>query len=53
MGNFQKIIRQSYKIIKALAGNDESKSHMIKAGYANVIQESLNASLVCVFTLYQ
>ncbi|XP_066144711.1 armadillo repeat-containing protein 6 homolog [Euwallacea fornicatus] len=36
-----KIIRQSFKLIKALAGNDDCKVHMVKQGYAGGINDSI------------
>jgi hypothetical protein len=45
MTNFtknEKIIRQCFKIIKALAGNDSCKVHIIQKGLAPTISESLN-----------
>lgn len=56
-----KIARESFKLLKALAGNDAVKSDIIKAGAAPIIESSLNrhkgdetiakSALVCISTL--
>ena len=56
-----KVIRESLKLIKALAGNDAVKSEIIKRGAAPIIESSLNrhkadetiakSGLVCISTL--
>ncbi|CAG9766295.1 unnamed protein product [Ceutorhynchus assimilis] len=43
--NSGRIIRQSFKLIKALAGNDECKAHMPKKGYVSILRDSINASM--------
>ncbi|XP_063919087.1 armadillo repeat-containing protein 6 homolog [Zophobas morio] len=48
--NNEKIIRQCFKVIKALAGNDECKVHIIQKGLAPVISNSLNAHQSAVQT---
>lgn len=56
-----KVIRESFKLLKALAGNDTVKAEIIKRGAASLIESSLNrhkadetiakSGLVCVSTL--
>lgn len=37
-----KIIRESFKLLKALAGNDKVKVHIIQMGAATIIEGALN-----------
>ncbi|CRK96437.1 CLUMA_CG009853, isoform A, partial [Clunio marinus] len=56
-----KVIRESFKLLKALAGNDKVKADIIKCGIAPIIESSLNrhkcdetiakSALVCISTL--
>lgn len=56
-----KIVRESFKLLKALAGNDTVKVHIIQQGAAPLIESALNRfkadetlakhGLVCVATL--
>lgn len=56
-----KIIREAFKLLKALAGNDAVKDEIIKKGAASIIESSLNrhkaditiakSGLVCISTL--
>ncbi|KAL1513146.1 hypothetical protein ABEB36_002601 [Hypothenemus hampei] len=43
--NSDKIIKNSFKLIKALAGNDECKAHMFTKGFASVMANSLLSSM--------
>ncbi|XP_050306193.1 armadillo repeat-containing protein 6 homolog [Anthonomus grandis grandis] len=43
--NTDKIIRQCFKLIKALGGNDDCKVHLIKKGYVNILKECLSTSM--------
>lgn len=40
-----KIVRQSFKLIKALAGNDECKSYLIQKEYTGVILDHISLSM--------
>lgn len=42
----QKIIRQGFKLIKALAGDDECKSYLITKGYPAVLRDAILANMV-------
>lgn len=56
-----KVIRESFKLLKALAGNDTVKTDIIKNGAAPILESSLNrhkadetiakAGLVCISTI--
>ena len=56
-----RIIRESFKLLKALAGNDSVKAEIIKRGAASIIESSLNrhkadetiakSALVCISTI--
>ncbi|EFA06986.1 Armadillo repeat-containing protein 6 homolog-like Protein [Tribolium castaneum] len=41
--NNDKVVRQCFKFLKALAGNDECKVHIIQKGLAPIISDALNA----------
>ncbi|KAF7279813.1 hypothetical protein GWI33_006735 [Rhynchophorus ferrugineus] len=47
----EKIIRQCFKLIKSLAGNDECKIHIIQKGYAVVILQSLSSTTLSPTTV--
>ncbi|XP_060536348.1 armadillo repeat-containing protein 6 homolog [Cylas formicarius] len=46
----EKVIRQCFKLIKALAGNDEVKSRLIQSGYGPVICHALHSNVVSAAT---
>nr|AEE62484.1 unknown [Dendroctonus ponderosae] len=43
--NSDKIIRQGFKLIKSLAGDDECKEHLIVKGYTEVLRDSILANM--------
>lgn len=45
-GENSKVIKQSFKLLKALAGNDDVKLQIIKNGGDNIIASSLEAHKV-------
>ncbi|XP_030748210.1 armadillo repeat-containing protein 6 homolog [Sitophilus oryzae] len=47
----EKIVRQCFKLLKSLAGNDECKVHIVQHGFVPVIIQSLTPTTYCATTV--